>query len=231
MLAGRSFVLAGGGSFGVEVATYLLDIRRANGAADNDPIVSDVIDSGTPRRAEIERVVGAPIKVHATLDTVENKDEKLAIVCVGNAKVRRKLFDEIAATPLRFGQVIHPSAYVAETAQLGEGVIICPLSFVGPFARIEDNVAVNVHAAIGHDAVLRHSAVISPAAAINGYARCGVASFVGAGAILYPGAELGDYSKLSAGSVLSRSVGEGYLMHGNPATGRQMVSPSDRTKT
>lgn len=226
MLAGRSFVLAGGGSFGVEVATYLVDIRRAAGASASQPVISDVVDSGTPRKAELERVVGASINFHHSLDSVQDMEEKLAIICVGNARVRCKLFDEIAATPLRFGQVVHPSAYIAATAELGGGVIICPLAFVGPFAKLEDNVAVNVHAAIGHDAVLQHSAVISPAAAVNGYARCGVASFVGAGAILYPGVSLGDYSKLSAGSVLARSAGDGHLMHGNPATGRQMVSPS-----
>jgi sugar O-acyltransferase (sialic acid O-acetyltransferase NeuD family) len=224
LLAGRSFVLAGGGSFGVEVATYLIDIHGTTGASDADPIVSDVVDDGTPRQADLERVVGATINVHHGFDTVENMEEKLAIICVGNAKVRRKLFDDIAATPLRFGQVIHPSAYVAATAELGQGVIICPLAFVGPLARIEDNVAVNVQAAIGHDSVLQHSCVISPNASVNGFARCGVASFVGAGAILYPGVSLGDYSKLSAGSVLARSAGDGHLMHGNPATGRQMVS-------
>ena len=230
MLAGRSFVLAGGGAFAIEVATYLLDIRRAAEANVVDPIVSDVVDSGTPRKADLERVVGAAIDVHHGFDTVENMEDKLAIICVGNAKVRRKLFDDIAATPLRLGQVIHPSAYIASTAELGDGVIICPLAFVGPFARIEDNVAVNVQAAIGHDSVLQHSCVISPNAAVNGFARCGVASFVGAGAVLYPGVSLGDYSKLSAGSVLSRSVGDGHLMHGNPATGRQMVAPPSTTE-
>lgn len=226
MLAGRSFVLAGGGSFGVEVATYLIDIDRASRATDVNPIVSDVVDSGTPRKADIERVVGAAINVHQGFDSVEDMEDKLAIICVGNAKARRKLFEEIASTGLRFGQVIHPSAYIAPTAEIGQGVIICPFAFVGPFATVEDNVAVNVQAAIGHDSVLQHSCVISPNAAVNGFARCGVASFVGAGAVIYPGVSLGDYSKLSAGSVLARSVGDGYLMHGNPATGRQMMSPS-----
>jgi len=226
LLAGRSFVLAGCGSFGVEVATYLVDIHRADGANDGGPIVSDIVDSGTPRQAEIERVVGASVSVHSALETVENMEQKLAIVCVGNAKVRRKLFDEITATPLRLGQVVHPSAYIASTATLGEGVIVCPLAFVGPFATIEDNVAVNVQAAIGHDSILQHSCVISPNAAVNGFARCGIASFVGAGAVLYPGVALGDHSKLSAGSVLARSAGDSYLMHGNPATGRQMLSPT-----
>jgi sugar O-acyltransferase (sialic acid O-acetyltransferase NeuD family) len=226
LLAGRSFVLAGGGSFGVEVATYLVDIHRAAGATGSYPIVSDVVDSGTPRRAEIERVVSAAIKVHHRFDSVDDMEDKHAIICVGNAKARRKLFEEIASTPLRFGQVVHPTAYIAPTAEIGQGVIICPLAFVGPFARVEDNVAVNVQAAIGHDSILQHSCVISPNAAVNGFARCGVASFVGAGAVLYPGVSLGDHSKLSAGSVLARSVGDGYLMHGNPATGRQMMSPS-----
>jgi serine acetyltransferase len=58
---------------------------------------------------------------------------------------------------------------------------------------------------------------------VNGHTNCGVASFLGAGAIVLPHVSLGNYSKLSAGSVLKDDAGEGFVMHGNPAKGRQLI--------
>ena len=171
MLPDRPFVLVGGGAFAIEIATYLADMCKAAGG--NSSIVSDVVDSGKPRTADIEKIVGARVSVHRSIDAIDNLADKEVLVCVGNPQIRRKLFDTAAAAGARFGRVVHQSAYVAATAEIGEGVIVAPLSFIGPFAKLEDNVAVNVQAAIGHDAVIEHSSVISPGVQVNGFARCG----------------------------------------------------------
>jgi acetyltransferase-like isoleucine patch superfamily enzyme len=223
-----SYILFGGGAFAIEVATYLVDCRRSSAQADQRvedlPIVSDVVARGSSRLDDIARVTGARPQVHQSVSTVENLEEKLAIVCIGDPAARWKVFREATAAGVRMGQVIHPTAVVCATASIGQGAIICPFAFVGPFASVGDNAAVNVHATIGHDAVLEHSSVISPGAEVNGFGRTGVASFVGAGAVLHPGSTLGAHSKLSAGSVLTRSVGDGFVVHGNPAAGRQMIT-------
>jgi len=221
----RSYILFGGGAFAIEVATYLVDCRRASGSEVGDsPVVSDIVVQGNSRLDDIARVTESRPLVHQSISTVEKLEEKLAIVCIGDPASRWRVFREASAAGVRMGKVIHPTALVCATASIGEGAIICPFVFIGPFASIEDNAAVNVHATIGHDVVLEHSSVISPGAEVNGFGRTGVASFVGAGAVLHPRSSLGAHSKLSAGSVLTRSVGDGFVVHGNPAAGRQMIN-------
>ena len=64
--------------------------------------------------------------------------------------------------------------------------------------------------------------MLSPHCDMNGASKCGQVSFVGAGAILDPSAEIGDYSKVASGSVVKQKFGDGFLLSGNPAKGRQM---------
>lgn len=223
----QSYILFGGGALAIEVASYLADCRRLTAQRDerteNLPLVSDVVAQGNSRLDDVERVTGQRPQLHQSLSTVEKLGEKLAIVCIGDPTTRWRVFQEACSAGVQMGQLIHPTALVCHTASIGAGAIICPFVFIGPFASVGDNVAVNVHATIGHDVVLEHSSVISPGAQVNGFGRTGIASFVGAGAVLHPQSALGAHSKLSAGSVLTGSVGDGFVVHGNPATGRQMI--------
>jgi UDP-3-O-[3-hydroxymyristoyl] glucosamine N-acyltransferase len=231
-----NYVLFGGGAFATEIATYLVDCRRAAAALVGEPLeslplVSDVVVQGNSRLDDLARVIGHRPRLHESVSTVENVEEKLAIVCIGDPVARLQVFREATSAGMAMGTVIHPTALVSETATVERGAVICPFVFVGPFASVRENAAVNVHATIGHDAVLEHSSVISPGAQVNGFGRVGVAGFVGAGAVLHPGAALGSYSKLSAGSVLNKKVGDGFVMHGNPAAGRQMIAVTDAERT
>lgn len=215
-----SCVLIGGGDFAVEIATYITDIR-ASGSEKIGPI-SDIVAGGRVRMDAFEKVLcGAPT-AHETLGSVVDLQGKLCVIAVGDPRLRHRLMQEVLAAGGKLGSVVHPSAYVAATAIVGSGTIISPMAFVGPFAQVGRNCAINVHAIVGHDVVLGDCVVLSPGADINGHGGAGTCAFLGAGAIVSPKVTLGAYSKLAAGSVLNRSTEEGYLMHGNPASGRQM---------
>lgn len=226
VLAG--YVLYGGGDFAVEVATYLLDLSataelaRRPGEAPIFPLVSDIVSSGVVRREGLETILRASPEIHSNIATVRDVNQKQVIICVGDAHVRHRILAELRLEDVRLGTVVHPSAYVSGTAKIGDGTIICPSVFVGPFASVGSNCALNVGAIVGHDVILGDSTVLSPGADVNGHAEAGEAAFIGAGAILNPKARLGAFGKLSAGSVLNARVGDGFLMHGNPAKGRQM---------
>jgi carbonic anhydrase/acetyltransferase-like protein (isoleucine patch superfamily) len=122
----------------------------------------------------------------------------------------------------KMGTLVHDTAWVASNAQIEEGSIICPFVFIGPNAQVSANCVVNVHGTVGHDVRLGMSTVVSPHADLNGGSGSGEASFIGAGAIFNPGTSIGSYSKVAAGAVVSRSFGDGFLLTGNPANGRQM---------
>lgn len=215
-----SCVLIGGGDFAVEIATYIADLR----AADPTKIgpVSDIVAGGRVRLDAFAKALGSALATHETLSSVVDLSGKLCVIAVGDPRLRLRLMQEVAAAGGKLGTVVHPSAYVAATATVGAGTIICPMAFVGAFAQIGYNCAINVHAIVGHDVTLGDCTVLSPGADINGHGSAGECAFLGAGAIVSPKVTLGAYSKLAAGSVLNRSTDEGYLMHGNPASGRQM---------
>lgn len=222
------YVLYGGGDFAIEVATYLLDIfvtreiSRSSNEAPIFPIVSDIVSSGFVRRKDFETILSDLPKVHSSVDSVQAIDQKQVIICIGDAHARHRILLELRDKNIKLGTLVHSSAYVSDNAKIGNGSIICPFAFIGPFASVGANCAINVGAIVGHDAVLGESTVLSPGADINGRAETGKAAFVGAGAILHPKARLGAFGKLSAGSVLNIRVDDGFLMHGNPAKGRQM---------
>ncbi len=227
-MTSSSYVLFGGGDFAVEVATYLFDVsvNRALddrlGHAANVPLVSDIVSSGVVHQEKIEVILKASPEFHLDIKSVSNIDKKQVIICIGDASVRYKILTELRNQEVKLGTFVHPSAYVAPTAKIGDGTIVCPFAFIGPFASVGSNCAINIGAVVGHDSVLGDSSVLSPGANVNGHAEVGKASFIGAGAIVSPKARLGAFGKLSAGSVLNLCVGDGFLMHGNPAKGRQM---------
>lgn len=222
-----TYILYGGGDLAIEVATYIADICSVVEPSETAPIISDIISTQKPRSADFKTILGYSPKEHQGEANVENVEDKKIIICVGDAILRNKIYMRLKNQNLNLATIIHPSAFVADTAKIGAGTIISPFAFIGPFAKIGENCAINVSAIVGHDAYVGESSVISPGANMNGHSGIGAVSFLGAGSILHPKAQMGSYSKLSSGSVLQNIAGDGFLMHGNPARGRQMIKIPD----
>ena len=218
----RAIILFGAGNLALEVAHYLADV----GAEQAGVRVSDVVSETEPA-VDVVRFFGGQAKFHRSREAVANVADKRWVICVGDSFQRERLLTELESDGRVFhlATVIHPSAYIAKTAQVEAGAIVAPLSYVGPQSVVGRNALVNVHATIGHHAQLGQSAIVSPHGTMNGHSQCGRASFLGAGAILTPGSKLASWSKLSAGSVLNDAADEGFLLHGNPAKGRRMFVP------
>lgn len=226
-------VLFGGGPFAVEVVSFICDINRhvaqdAHLHETSELQVTDVVTPESVRVTDLENLVGYKLKVFREASLVPHFEGKSAVVCVGDPLIRQRVYKELSAIGMKLQSIIHPTASVSNSAKIGSGCIVSPFVYVGPFSRVADNVSLNVHAVVGHDAVVQNSAVLSPGACVNGHTSCGIASFLGAGAIVLPHVTLGNYSKLSAGSVLKDDTGDGFVLHGNPAKGRQLIQvPAD----
>ena len=222
----HKLVICGGGSLAVEVAGLLSDLDDGEGKGGFQ--VTDVVSPVPARAADLTVVCGSAFAMHADIASVADKESKQFVICTGDPAIRHKVYTESVNLGLALARIIHPMAYIAPSAVIGDGAIVYPGAFVGPFVQLGANALLNAQVVVGHDARLGESVVLSPGARLCGHAVCGTAAFVGTGASILPKMSLGAYSKLSSGSVLSRSVGDGFLMHGNPATGRFMFPiPTD----
>jgi sugar O-acyltransferase (sialic acid O-acetyltransferase NeuD family) len=180
-----------------------------------------VLDSIGPRKDDLKRVQ-ANLQFYSDISEIEDDPEVRIAIAVGDPDARFRLSREVRAAGRRLATVVHPTAYVAPTATLADGVVLCPFVFVGPFARIGESVILNTYASAGHDAVIGAGSTLSPYSCLNGSSEAGRACFLGSGAILSPKSRIGDGSKISAGSIFNGEAEPGSLVHGNPAKARVM---------
>ncbi|MBL4829144.1 MAG: hypothetical protein JKY55_04535 [Aliivibrio sp.] len=209
-----------GGGLGVEVLSYISDIRKLDGAI-NEVVL---VDEMSPRMEDLLQIDKNISHYKSLVELPKDKKYKV-VIAVGDPQLRQKKLKITDDLGFELISIIHPTAYVASTAKIEEGAIIAPFAFVGPFALLSRNVVLNTYASVGHDSKVGQSSVLSPYAALNGLASIGVACFLGSKSVVSPRIEMGGNSKLSAGSVLNQDTDRGALAHGNPAKWRVMFRP------
>jgi sugar O-acyltransferase (sialic acid O-acetyltransferase NeuD family) len=205
----RVFVVGAGG-FGVEVASYVLDLSRTGQQVTLAGFVDDGLRPGQPVAGVDVRVVGG------TQDCGLASDARF-VVAIGHPGTRSEVSQRLARRGAEFIALVHPRSYVSETAAVGPGCVVAPFAFVGPRARLEQGVALNVHVSVGHDAEVGAYSVLSPFTAISGHAVLGARVFIGSHGTLVPRAVVEQDAVVSAGAVVYRRVPAGMLAFGNPA--------------
>lgn len=206
-------VIAGAGGFGHEVLRYAEEAAAAGWAHQVVGFLDDDASGMAGRNTDLRVVgplVGSPLLVGDVL------------VAVGDPATRQRVRLAVAAAGGRLVTLVHPRAYIAAGAQIGEGVIVAPQAFVGADSSVAANCVVNALAAVGHDARIGADAVLCPFAAVGGFARVGDGALLGTRATVDPDRSVGSWSRVAAGSVVTRDCEPGSLLVGNPATGRVM---------
>lgn len=122
------------------------------------------------------------------------------------ARVRPKLFAALMAKGRDIPTLIHPSAVVAHSVQLGQGVQVLAGVVVQTQAVIGDNVLINTRASIDHHCAIGAHGHVAPGAVLCGGVTTGEHVFVGAGATVIQGLEIGSRSEVGAGATLLRSL-------------------------
>lgn len=221
----RPLVIVGCGGFGVEILTLIINRSqsafRLNGelAQENFKVVG-FYDDGEPRIQDASKIAGMEMQCFTDLKTIPS--DACFIVAVGEPIQRHKLFQRFIAAKLTPVTLIHNSAVISNTAVIGEGCVLCPYVFVGPFAEIGSNALLNNYASVAHDARIGSSSVLHPYATLSGFASCGIYSLLATRATILVSVSMGAYCKLSAGSTLTTDTKDGSLAVGNPAKHRVM---------
>lgn len=138
-----------------------------------------------------------------------------AILAIGDNRTRAKLARTL--NPAIWQTVIHPRAYVHETAQIGKGSLICAGAAVQPDAVIGDHVIVNTGAVIEHDCRVGDFSHIGPTGCLGGGAAVQEGTFVGLGAKIIPLITIGAWAIVGAGAAVIRDVETGTTVAGVPA--------------
>lgn len=196
----KKIVIAGGGGFGWELADYMRhDIEKGLLIGVS---MKGVIDDQT------ESAFRAPIGLPyiGTIASFKPESDDYLLIAIGNPNLRKQVYERLQDAGCRFTTYIHPSVYLAASATVMNGVIVCPGSVINAGAFLDVGSVINVCCSIGHGAVVGKHSVLSPYSALNGDAVIGELCFLGTRATIFPGVKVGDNCTVDSHSYVKKSV-------------------------
>jgi sugar O-acyltransferase (sialic acid O-acetyltransferase NeuD family) len=140
-------------------------------------------------------------------------------VAIGNphGRARLTLHERLEREGLRPVNVVHPTAWVASNARVGEGVQLMAGSIVGAEARLGRQCIINTKASIDHEDVLEDGVEIAPGATLCGAVHVKTNAWICAGATVLPRITIGENAIVGAGAVVTRDVSNNTTVCGIPA--------------
>lgn len=205
----KRLILVGGGDFARELINW----------------TADLVDRGMsiPITGFLDDNPGAlkgfqyPVEYMGSIHTYIPQAGDQLLMAVGNPKAKKTLFTDLKLKGCDFFTLIHPSAVVARTARLGEGVVVCPQAFISADATVGDLCAINGSASVGHDVKLGSFATLSAHVDLTGWVNVGECVFFGSGARVLPKVKIGAGARIGAGAVVMRSVPSDAVVYAPPA--------------
>jgi len=188
-------------------ATVVYDAAGSQGAYDVVAFVDDTAAETTFH--------GLP--VHMSIRDVEAEFFVVGFGALDDLTRRGAAFREAEEAGLRAASVIHPSATVSGSANIGDGCFIASQAHVGPEAALGENCIVNTSAIVEHGCQLGDGVFVGSNAALTGESKVGAYALIGAGAVVLPGIQIGRDAVIGAGAVVTKDVPQGAVMVGNPA--------------
>jgi sugar O-acyltransferase (sialic acid O-acetyltransferase NeuD family) len=206
----KRVLILGAGGFGRELYHWLLQHPDSGRAWE----VAGFLDDRPDALAGFDFPVGIVSAVKAYTPGADD----LLVCAIGQPKVKRPLCEELRRRGARFLTFVHPSVVLGGRVELGEGVVLCPGVVITSCIRLDDLVMVNCCSSVGHDVRIGAYSTLCGHCDITGNCVLGESVFVGSGASLIPGVQVGDAAVVGAGSVVIRAVRAGASVFGNPAS-------------
>jgi sugar O-acyltransferase (sialic acid O-acetyltransferase NeuD family) len=145
------------------------------------------------------------------------------VVAVGNPAIRRQIIQRLqqANPALRFATLVHPLAWVAPSASLGQGSVVFAQSCVSTQVQVGQHASINLACTLSHDTVLGDCVSLGPGVHLCGGVNIGNDCELGAGVNVIPNVHIEPGVTVGAGAVVTRQLPAGVTAVGVPARARE----------
>ncbi|MUV36915.1 putative acetyltransferase EpsM [Lentibacillus sp. JNUCC-1] len=165
-------------------------------------VITAILDDRYPTGFKDGGIVFAPISfVHHLL-----KRNTRVVVAIGDNAIRQKIVQQLDLPPKVFAPIVHHTAVVSSSADIGNGTVVMPYAVINARAQVGAQCIVNTRATIEHDNEIGDYTHVSPSATLAGSVSSGEGVHVGTSAIVIPGKHLGSWSVIGAGSTVIEHI-------------------------
>jgi sugar O-acyltransferase (sialic acid O-acetyltransferase NeuD family) len=141
----------------------------------------------------------------------------IAAIGGGNGEARETMTRFMESHGFKPRSLIHKTAIISPTADVGRNVQLLAGSVIGAFVSIGDCSIINSGANVDHDCTIGRSCHLAPRAALAGEIRVEDNVFIGTNATILPRLRIGSGATVGAGAVVTKDVSIGAVVAGNPA--------------
>jgi sugar O-acyltransferase (sialic acid O-acetyltransferase NeuD family) len=212
LAAERELVIVGAGGFGRETVEAVRALNAAGarwrlaGYLDDDPARHGKVIDGVPvlgGTGELAQMPGVSV-----------------VVCTGrpdNFTSRPRIVEALGLPPERYATIIHPSASVSVTSQVGPGSVLLAQTVLTAAVTVGSHVAIMPHVILTHDDVVDDFATMASAVCLGGSVHVGRCAYVGAGALVREQRSIGSFALVGMGAVVTRDIPPREVWAGVPA--------------
>ena len=205
----EKLIIVGAGGFGKEVLQWAIDCNRENEKWE----IKGFLD---PNSIEKKEINGIPILPFDD-DSYTIQEEDVFVCAIGDCNIREKVSKKLEQRGARFISIIHPTALISDTAEIGKGTVICPHAVISPDARIGEHCIVNIKSVVAHESRVGAFSILCCFCDVTGNCNIGKRVFMGSGSRVIPSKKIGDDVYIGAGSVVVSNLKKGGKVFGNPA--------------
>ncbi len=192
-------IIGAGGHATIVASTLLAAGHDVDGFYDDNPTARGI------------KILGIPVK--GPINTLSRDNCAGAILGIGANETRKRLANELS---LNWITVVHPFSYVDPSAKLGRGTIVCAGSIVQASATIGSHVIINTKASVDHHAYVGDFSHIA-VAHLAGGASLEEGGFLGLHSTVLPGVNVGAWTTVGAGAVVTTDISANITVIGTPA--------------
>ena len=199
----KAIIIIGAGGHAAELRDYINHNNEARPKNQIEVIGFIDDDEESYHHYEFkERFLGS-IKEHQVRKNVSY------LMGIANLAYRKSIIQKFNNEGASFIGLIHPTAIISPSSEIGEGTVVSHNASVGAKVKIGKFNMLNSRCTIGHDTIIGDFNFISPQVAISGNTTIGDENLIGTNACTIPRMTIGNKNKIAAGMVIYKPVSNG----------------------
>jgi sugar O-acyltransferase (sialic acid O-acetyltransferase NeuD family) len=152
----------------------------------------------------------------------ESALSKSIAISAGGVSSRKSIYKRVVESGIPLLSVQASNAIQLQSVQIGAGSILCPFTTITSNVIIGKCFHANLYSYVAHDCIIGDFVTFAPGVKCNGNVIIEDDVYVGTGAIIKQGNKtrpivIGNGSQIEAGAYVTKSVGAGETVFGNPA--------------
>lgn len=139
------------------------------------------------------------------------------VIAIGDNATRAGLMAMAKASGWKLPTLMHPSAVVSPSAEIGPGTMVMAQVVVNARVHVGAGCILNTASSVDHDCVIGDLVHIAPGVRLSGGIHVGHGTLIGIGSAVCPLVKIGSNCLIGAGSTVVKDIPEGVTAFGSPA--------------